>query len=183
MQHNCSLKNLNLSAADHPLSLKILWMIELNFRANLLLKSHKELDCTNYALISEIWCNINPIPTEGGPFGPEQPKTVWHFHSFMTGVTKIHDFVCFSICLVPVKLFWEKKLWNFEKLKKNILTFSTPKGPPFGKKMIFFNLSKFQNFFSQNSFTGTKQILKQTKSWILVTPVIKLWKYQTVLDC
>ena len=51
-----------------------------------------------------------PIPTEGGPFGPEQPKTVWHFHSFMTGVTKIHDFVCFSICLVPVKLFWEKKL-------------------------------------------------------------------------
>ena len=77
---------------------------------------------------------INPIPTEGGPFGPEQPKTVWHFHSFMTGVTKIHDFVCFSICLVPVKLFWKKKLWNFEKLKKTILTILTPKGPPFGKK-------------------------------------------------
>ena len=53
---------------------------------------------------------INPIPTEGGPFGPEQPKTVWHFHSFMAGVTKIYDFVYFSICLVPVKLFWEKKL-------------------------------------------------------------------------
>ena len=78
---------------------------------------------------------LNPIPTEGGPFGPEQPKIVWHFHSFMTGVTKIHDFVCFSICLVPVKLFWEKKLWNFEKLKKTILTVSTPKGPPFGKKI------------------------------------------------
>ena len=54
--------------------------------------------------------NFNPIPIEGGHFGPEQPKTVWHFHSFMTGVTKIHDFVCFSICLFPVKLFWEKKL-------------------------------------------------------------------------
>ena len=53
---------------------------------------------------------LNPIPTEGGPFGPEQPKLVWHFHSFMTGVTKIHDFVCFSTCLVPVKLFWENKL-------------------------------------------------------------------------
>ena len=52
------------------------------------------------------YIGVNPIPTEGGPFGPEQPKTVWHFHSFMTGVTKIHDFVCFSICLVPVKLFW-----------------------------------------------------------------------------
>ena len=77
---------------------------------------------------------FNPIPTEGGPFGPEQLKTVWHFHSFMTRVTKIYDFVYFSICLVPVKLFWEKKLWNFEKLKKTILTFSTPKGPPFGKK-------------------------------------------------
>ena len=53
---------------------------------------------------------LNPIPTGGGPFGPGRPKTVWHFHSFMAGVTKIHDFVYFSICLVPVKLFWEKKL-------------------------------------------------------------------------
>ena len=41
--------------------------------------------------------NLNPIPTEGGPFGPEQPKTVWHFLSFMSGVIKIHDFVSFSI--------------------------------------------------------------------------------------
>ena len=79
--------------------------------------------------------SINPIPTEGGPFGPEQPKIVWHFDSFMTGVTKIPDFVCFSIGLVPVKLFWEKKLWSFEKLKKTILTVLTPKGPPFGKKI------------------------------------------------
>ena len=50
-------------------------------------------------------------------------------------------------------------------------------------KMVFFNFSKFHNFFSQNSFPGTKQILKQTKSWILVTPVIKVWKCQTVLGC
>ena len=53
---------------------------------------------------------FNPIPTEGGPFGPEQPKTVWHFHSFMTGVTKIHDFVYFSMCLVPLELLLKKKL-------------------------------------------------------------------------
>ena len=53
---------------------------------------------------------INPIPTEGGPFGPKQPKIVWHLNSFLTGVTKIHDFVYFSIYLLPVKLFWEKKL-------------------------------------------------------------------------
>ena len=43
---------------------------------------------------------VNPIPTEGGPFGPEQPETVWHLHSFMAGVTKIHDFVYHTICLV-----------------------------------------------------------------------------------
>ena len=76
---------------------------------------------------------INPIPTEGGPFGPKQPKIVWHFHSFMTGVTEIHGFVCFSICLVPLKLFWEKKFWNFEKLKKNFYCFDT-KGSPLCKK-------------------------------------------------
>ena len=29
------------------------------------------------------YIGVNPIPTEGGPFGPEQPKTVWHLHSFM----------------------------------------------------------------------------------------------------
>ena len=49
--------------------------------------------------------------------------------------------------------------------------------------MVFFNFSKFHNFFSQNSFTGTKQILKQTKSWILVTPVIKIWKCHPILGC
>ena len=54
------------------------------------------------------YIGVNPIPTEGGPFGPEQPKTVWHLHSFMAGVTKINDFVYYSICLVPVKLFWKK---------------------------------------------------------------------------
>ena len=34
-------------------------MIELNFSAIPLLKAHKQLDCTNCAQISEIWCNIN----------------------------------------------------------------------------------------------------------------------------
>ena len=76
-------------------------------------------------------------------------------------------------------IFWKRnrKFYFFDFL---------PKGGPFGVetvKMVFFNFSKFHNFFSQNSFTGTKQILKQTKSWILVTPVIKLWKCQTILGC
>ena len=78
-------------------------------------------------------------------------------------------------------------VWFFGKETKNfIFLIFFPKGGPFGVetvKMVFFNFSKFHNFFSQNNFTGTKQILKQTKSWILVTPVIKLWKCQTVLGC
>ena len=53
---------------------------------------------------------INPIPTKGGHFGPGRPKAVSHFHSFMTRVTKIHDFVHFSIPLVPVKLFLKKEI-------------------------------------------------------------------------
>ena len=78
-------------------------------------------------------------------------------------------------------------VWFFGKETKNfIFLIFFPKGGPFGVKtvkMVFFNFSKFHNFFSQNSFTGTKQILKQTKSRILVTPVIKLWKCQTILGC
>ena len=52
--------------------------------------------------------NINPIPTKGGHFGPRQPKVVSQFHSFMTTVTKIHDFVHFSIPLVPGKPFFKQ---------------------------------------------------------------------------
>ena len=99
----------------------------------------------------KLWVEIrcfNPIPTEGGPFGPEQPKTVWHFHSFMAVVNKIHDFDYFSTCLVPVKLFCEKKFWNFEKLKKSIL----PIWHPFGKKskkiIILFLFQKNNTIFT-----------------------------------
>ena len=86
----------------------------------------------------QVWIilmDFNPIPTEGGPFGPKQPKTVWHFHSLMAGVTKIHDFVYFSTCLVLVKLFLKKKIMKSWKIEKNIFTVLTPKGPPFGKKL------------------------------------------------
>ena len=65
----------------------------------------------------------------------------------MARVTKIHDFVYFSICLVPMKLFLKKELWNFEKLKKKNFTVSTPKGPPFGKKI---QKSKNLGFFPKN---------------------------------
>ena len=38
----------------------------------------------------------------------------------MAGVTKIHDFVYFSIFLVQVELFLKKELWKFEKLEIKI---------------------------------------------------------------
>ena len=66
---------------------------------------------------------LNPIPTEGGHFGPVQPKAVPHFPSFMTRVIRIHDFVCFSNPLVGLKLFLKKEIWNFKKLKKENLLF------------------------------------------------------------
>ena len=53
------LNKLKFSVADHHSSSKILWMFELNIRATPLLKSHKQLDCTNCAQISKIQCNIN----------------------------------------------------------------------------------------------------------------------------
>ena len=84
---------------------------------------------------------INPIPTEGGRFGPEQPETGWHFHSFMTGVTKIFDFVYLSTCLVPVNLFLKKKLWNSEKLKNRNLLFWHQRVPSLLK-----SLTKLKNF-------------------------------------
>ena len=67
--------------------------------------------------------SINPIPTKGGHFGPGRPKAVSHFHSFMTRVTKIHDFVHLSIPLIPVKLILKKGIQNFNKLKKENLLF------------------------------------------------------------
>ena len=75
--------------------------------------------------------------------------------------------------------------WFFEKETKILFFWFFSKGRTFGvetiKLIFFFNFSKFHIFFSQNSFTWTKQVLKQTKWWILVTPVIKLWNWQTVL--
>ena len=93
---------------------------------------------------------INSIPTEGGHFGPGQPKAVFYFHSFMTRVTKIHDFVHLSIPLIPVKLILKKEVQNFKKNEKRKFTVLTPKGPPFGKKsrkiqkLVFF--SKIHTF-------------------------------------
>ena len=47
------------------------------------------------------------------------------------------------------------------------------------RKFSFLNFLKFCISSFKNSFTGTKGILKWTKSWNLVTLVIKLWKWET----
>ena len=71
----------------------------------------------------------------GGHFGPGLPKAVSHFHSFMTRVTKIHDFVHFSIPLVPVNLFFEKRIMKFQKIEKENILFWHQRVPPFLKKI------------------------------------------------
>ena len=50
-------------------------------------------------------------------------------------------------------------------------------------KFSFFNFFQFCISFFKISFTRINGILKWTKSWILVTLVIKLWKWETALGC
>ena len=57
--------------------------------------------------------NSNPIPTGMGCFWPHQPKSAWLFHTFVAELAKIHKFVYFSLCLVPVNLILQKQSWNF----------------------------------------------------------------------
>ena len=63
----------------------------------------------------QIFNCFNPIPTEGGPFGLEQPKPVWHFNSFMAGITKIYDFVYFSTLRIRFKKLLNTKEIQFKK--------------------------------------------------------------------
>ena len=68
----------------------------------------------------------------------------------MAGVTKIPDFVYFSICLVPLKLFLKKELWNFEKLKKIKFIVSTPKCLEKNKKKYFFPQKSYCFYLNLN---------------------------------
>ena len=80
--------------------------------------------------------------------GPNNLKQSGIFR-FMAGVTKIHDFVYFSTCLVQVKLFLEKKLWKFEKLKKTILPFWHQRKKE--RKKIFFSKKSCYFYLNLNS--------------------------------
>ena len=60
-----------------------------------------------------------------------------------------HDFVSFNICYVPLRPFFKKRFWNFEKSKKYFSTFLTSKGPPFGKKNLKII---FSNFFCNKPY-------------------------------
>ena len=53
--------------------------------------------------------NFKGIPTGMGRFGPQQLKTAWLFHTFVSKLAKIHEFVYFSLCLVPVNLILQKQ--------------------------------------------------------------------------
>ena len=142
------------------MNLTIRWLIQIHLFSFIIWILHKKSFLLQYIswyrLKSKICHLLNPIPTEGGRFGPEQPETGWHFHSFMTGVTKILDFVYFSICLVPVNLFLKKKLWNFEKLKNRNLPFWHQRVPPLEKKSkklkFLFLFKKIIQFLLESKF-------------------------------
>ena len=142
--------------------------------------------------------HINTIWVRGGPLWPGRPKPVWHFHRNRDRLTKIHDFVPFNTWQVPGKPFLDFFLEIFEK--SNIENFrgssSMSRKSEKLKKFFFFNFLIFhlmledpQNFWwsifrqfqknkSKNGFSGTCQVLKGTKSWILVSLFLFLWKRQ-----
>ena len=86
-------------------------------------------------------------------------------------------------------MYLKKKLRTCRKTKKSFFFnffFPMVRDPlvlKWNGKNFFLNFSKFHNFFFKNSCSGTKEILKWTKSWILVTPAIKLRICQTDLGC
>ena len=61
-----------------------------------------------------------------------------------------HDFVPFNICYVPLRPFFKKKFWKFEKSKKCFSTVPTSKGPPFEKKIL--KIIFFQFFCNKSYF-------------------------------
>ena len=67
---------------------------------------------------------------------------------FWTRLTKIHEFVSFVIRQVPVKLFFKKNFWNFEKFKNIFFFILIPKGPleknqKYSKEWFFFKETYF----------------------------------------
>ena len=114
----------------------------------------------------------------GVPFGPQPTKTVWHFNSFMARVTKIPDFVYFSICLVPLKLFLKKELWNFEKLKKIYISFWHQRvSPPFGKKIKIFGFFPKKLYFFYLNLNSTCSQLSFEVYISIVTQIFKFFKF------
>ena len=61
----------------------------------------------NLKVLKYFSLNVLTLFLWGGPFGRQQPKTVWHFYSFMAAVNKTHDYVYFSTCIS--KAFFDKK--------------------------------------------------------------------------
>ena len=73
-------------------------MIELNFRATPLLKSHKQLDCTNCAQISEIWCNINySVVVTSGAEGHRKDLSLHRFQVHKALKEKVVDMHVYKV--------------------------------------------------------------------------------------
>ena len=93
---------------------------------------------------------FNPILHGGG--GQKDPPWLIISRDFSVDARnelKFHDFVSINICHVPLKPFFKKNFWKFEKRNFFFSTVPTSKGPPFE---IFFFKIIFFHFFSNKSY-------------------------------
>ena len=87
--------------------------------------------------------------TGGGSPNPPWQMISRDFSVDARNELKFHDFVSINICHVPLKPFFKKNFWKFEKRKFFFSTVPTSKGPPFE---IFFFKTNFFHFFSNKSY-------------------------------
>ena len=94
-----------------------------------------------YSSIFHKYLTLTLFSMGGGHYDPHYHESVCCFHRARARITKVHDFVCFKICQVPVKSFFGFFFQNFEKLDIEIFWGSSSidaKIKKFKKKIFFF---------------------------------------------
>ena len=113
----------------------------------------------------------------GGQIDPPWQMISRDFSADAQNELKFHEFVSINICHVPLKPFFKKKFWNFEKRKFFFLTVPTSKGPPF--EFLFFKIKFFHFLVTNHTFSTWICILHVLSfllryiTWVLV----KIFKF------
>ena len=120
---------------------------------------------------------LNPI-LHGGWF--TEPPLVDDLSWFLGGCSKWAQisWLCFFQHFPrPIEAIFQKKIWNFEKLKKSFSTVLTSKGPPFEKKNSKLNFSIFlvtnHTFSTWIWISYVLSFLLRYITWVLV----KIFKF------